>query len=65
MVSALYYKVGDVPKRDVSYLFEVVQLKFEVGLLGFWLNVLGCKLSPLGGNVKLVMIYLKVCKQNG
>jgi hypothetical protein len=65
MVSVLYYKVGAIPKRDVSYLFEVVQLKFEVGLLGFWLNVLGCKLSPLGGNVKLVMIYLKVCKQNG
>ena len=49
--------MGAVPKVDLSFWFEVVQLKFGVGLLGFWLNVLECKLSPLGGDVKLVMIY--------
>ena len=62
MVSASWYKVGALPKVDLSYWFEVFQSKFEVGLLGFWLKVLGCKLSPLGENVNLVMIYLKMCK---
>jgi hypothetical protein len=51
MGSALYYKVGALPKRDVSNRFEAVQLKFEEGVICFLLNLHGFSLSPLRQNM--------------
>ena len=57
MGSALLYKVGAVPISDVSNWYEMFQTKMEEGVFGFWLKLLGFSLSPLGENVKWVMIY--------